>query len=334
MDKVYCTECGRQNVATDNYCTGCSTMLPKLNPNATLYTPPAPRPYFANDPDGTAYPPNSDANATLAFNPKPTQRDNEGFNSPSFPPYATPSDAASYTPNPPPSYQPPQSQPNQPYSAPQNTPYSTPANQPYSDPRNQAYNQPNYGSPMWTPAPPSYAPPAPYGAPPAGQQGVDSFGLASYAAYTPPTPTRQYDLAGRGERLGAAMIDGIGTVLLVLALAGIGGAMDSATGNHETFSNVFMLLGYVIVIGVQGYFLTTQGQSIGKKALGLRILKEDTGANGGFVTNVLMRTILPAIIGQLTCGLFSLIDVLFIFSDDQKCLHDKMAGTIVVKASN
>ena len=38
--------------------------------------------------------------------------------------------------------------------------------------------------------------------------------------------------------------------------------------------------------------LSRDGQTLGKKALGIRIVKRDTGHNGGFVTNVLLRAVL------------------------------------------
>ena len=60
----------------------------------------------------------------------------------------------------------------------------------------------------------------------------------------------------------------------------------------------------------------------------IRIVKVDTGENGGFVTNVLVRTILNGLIGIIP--LYGLIDILFIFRGDKRCIHDLIAGTKVV----
>ena len=54
-----------------------------------------------------------------------------------------------------------------------------------------------------------------------------------------------------------------------------------------------------------------------------------SGTNGGFVPNVLMRSFLNSLIGMVP--FYSLVDVLFIFRDDQRCIHDMIAGTKVVK---
>ena len=72
------------------------------------------------------------------------------------------------------------------------------------------------------------------------------------------------------------------------------------------------------------------GQTIGKKALKVRIVKADTGLNGGFVPNVLLRAIVNGFFG--TVPFYSLVDVLLIFRDDRRCIHDLVTGTRVVQA--
>ena len=92
-----------------------------------------------------------------------------------------------------------------------------------------------------------------------------------------------FGLAGRGSRLGAAFIDGfIGLVPYVILLA------------------VAPILGLLLLAAVfilQMVLLTKDGQTLGKKALNIRIVKVDTGLNGGFVTNVLLRFILNGLLG-------------------------------------
>ena len=86
---------------------------------------------------------------------------------------------------------------------------------------------------------------------------------------------------------------------------------------------------------VQIYLLSAHGQTIGKKLVGVRIVKQETEENGGFLTNIVMRSILPGIIGSIPfLGLFfSIVNLLFIFREDRRCLHDLIAGTIVVSKS-
>jgi uncharacterized RDD family membrane protein YckC len=49
---------------------------------------------------------------------------------------------------------------------------------------------------------------------------------------------------------------------------------------------------------------------------------------------VLLRAILGGIIGAIPYlgGIYGLVDALFIFRDDRRCVHDHIAGTRVVKA--
>jgi len=83
------------------------------------------------------------------------------------------------------------------------------------------------------------------------------------------------------------------------------------------------------VVLVQGGFLVARGQTIGKKLVNIQIVRSKDGQNGGFVSNVLLRAIVNSFISLIP--LYLLIDTLFIFSDTKRCLHDRLAGTIVVK---
>ncbi len=116
--------------------------------------------------------------------------------------------------------------------------------------------------------------------------------------------------------------------------------------------------------GLQAFLLNDKGQTIGKMVVGTRIVKAPDGSSAGFAEVVLLRSALPilVVVGtflllialgfasfQLVQGgvygtareqaameagvalwLLPLLDVLFIFRDDRRCLHDLLAGTKVV----
>lgn len=128
------------------------------------------------------------------------------------------------------------------------------------------------------------------------------------------------ELASRTDRLIATLIDGI--PFLVFALI-------TRAASSAALSLIVMLamIGYLVY---QCVLLTKSGQTIGKKYKQIKIVKVDTGENGGFVTNVLLRGFLNGLISVIP--LYGLIDILFIFRDDRRCVHDMIASTRVVKA--
>jgi len=86
------------------------------------------------------------------------------------------------------------------------------------------------------------------------------------------------------------------------------------------------------------YFLTVAGQTLGKRAAGIRIVRKATGENGGFVVNVLRRGVLTGLpyvvltmVHPALGGIWVWADILFIFRLDRRCLHDHIAGTLVVQ---
>jgi uncharacterized RDD family membrane protein YckC len=80
---------------------------------------------------------------------------------------------------------------------------------------------------------------------------------------------------------------------------------------------------------VQVVLLTMDGQTIGKRFLDIRIVDVVTGQNAGFGTNVVMRAWVDSLLNVIP--FYSLADVLFIFRDDRRTIHDLLAGTHVVE---
>jgi uncharacterized RDD family membrane protein YckC len=140
-------------------------------------------------------------------------------------------------------------------------------------------------------------------------------------------------LAGRGARLVAILLDAIIGGVLGAIIAGASAA--SAAGGEEPNYAVLSIGGLLFLAYAiwQIWMFATQGQTLGKKLMNVRVVKLDTGRNGGFVTNVLLR----ALVGQGLLGVipfYGLIDALFIFRDDRRCIHDMIAGTTVIKAAS
>lgn len=75
---------------------------------------------------------------------------------------------------------------------------------------------------------------------------------------------------------------------------------------------------------VSGYL---GGQSIGKKIMNIKAVKEATGESllGDYGTAITRQI-------SLLIPIFNLVDMLMVFSDDRKRFGDKWAKTIVVKA--
>jgi uncharacterized RDD family membrane protein YckC len=122
---------------------------------------------------------------------------------------------------------------------------------------------------------------------------------------------------------------------LVFALPGII-AMLTLPGDPDIspVGVALVILGSVALLIIQLVLLTTQGQTIGKKMMSIRIARYDDDGLPGFVKAVLLRGIVPGLMGSVPVigGIFALVNILFIFRDDRRCIHDLIAGTHVVVA--
>jgi uncharacterized RDD family membrane protein YckC len=140
-------------------------------------------------------------------------------------------------------------------------------------------------------------------------------------------------LAGRGTRLGAQIID----TLIMLPIVGL--LMFVFGWFSETRLEAVSLLEQLgvsaISIGIWlaiNFQLLTNGQTIGKKAVGIKIVR----SNGDATTagHIIIRRFLPLwllVHVPYLGNLLALVDALLIFRQSRKCLHDDIADTIVVQ---
>ena len=150
-----------------------------------------------------------------------------------------------------------------------------------------------------------------------------------------PEPVDENNMAGLGARLAAHMLDmlfyWVGPVVSII------GAISMAGKNKTEETNVIamtlVLAGIVLtlaVIVVNIVLLASNGQSIGKRLLGIRIVRMD-GSPAGFGRIFFLRFFLVHVImGSVAFGLVPLVDTLMIFRDNRRTLHDEIADTHVV----
>ena len=142
--------------------------------------------------------------------------------------------------------------------------------------------------------------------------------------------------ADRFRRWLGATIDGL--LPLVVAIP-LGFALFAVSGEElardpDSLELLFYggyFMGMVPFMLANWFFIVTRGQSLGKMAVGTRIVTED-GGPVDFVKGVILRNWVITVVNSF-CGLASLIDAVMIFGDTRQCGHDMIAKTIVVEAS-
>ncbi len=139
----------------------------------------------------------------------------------------------------------------------------------------------------------------------------------------------EYDLAGVGERVGAAVIDMI--LLVLYAYAGIFITIALAQNMDEDAVTWLMF----IIVGVPFLFyhplseLLMNGQSIGKKLVKIRVVRLD-GTQAG-IGNYLLRWLISWVELTATFGSVALVTVMA--NGRGQRLGDIAAGTTVVKVA-
>ncbi|MDH3643961.1 MAG: RDD family protein, partial [Gammaproteobacteria bacterium] len=129
---------------------------------------------------------------------------------------------------------------------------------------------------------------------------------------------------------------------LTLVLVMIAGVVEDAEDYTDRWWLLWVfLLAVVSYLILNGYGLWRRGQTLGKMALGITIVNSGGEADGG-------DDLTPAPLWKLICvralffpllfvvvvpwyTLLPLVDQLLIFGKRRRCLHDLVAGTVVVR---
>jgi len=155
-------------------------------------------------------------------------------------------------------------------------------------------------------------------------------------------------LASRWCRLFATAIDAVlvpGLTLFLVMLTGVVEHAEDFVDRWWVFH--VLLLGIASYLLLNGYLLWHRGQTLGKALLGIAVVRAPaylTGLPDGTFEFV------PATFWKLVCiralffpllfvgivpyfTILPLLDQLFIFGRQRRCLHDWISGTLVVRVS-
>lgn len=153
----------------------------------------------------------------------------------------------------------------------------------------------------------------------------------------PPLVVPSIVYASFGRRFVASLLDGVivgvaGAVIggiigiitgIILVASGSSGKdlMTSVVGGISQIISGGLSLGYYI------YFTGKEGQTLGKKALGIKVVKKDFQQAPGY-----MSAFLREVVGKFVSAIvFGLGYLWMLWDKDKQTWHDKIAGTIVIK---
>jgi uncharacterized RDD family membrane protein YckC len=143
------------------------------------------------------------------------------------------------------------------------------------------------------------------------------------------------DKATRTDRFSAAIIDGL---IGIIALIPIFIYVDLDVLKDPSFSLTLSMFAYGLVVSflLHGYLLYYYGQTIGKNFMSIRI--EDLDDTKAELSTIYLKRILPMQVlalvpfgGQFIAGI---VNPLFIFGKEKRCLHDYVAKTKVCYTNN
>ncbi len=160
--------------------------------------------------------------------------------------------------------------------------------------------------------------------------------MASVANFhpAPSSEPAQWVYGGFGVRLAAYLIDCVVVIIPVMAISSVLQlAFPIANNEDAIFVIANVLTGAAIVVGLWLYeaLMTSspRGATLGKRALGLRIVRGDGErlsfgrATGRYFLRLLVTPIVPLAIGFLLAA----------FTARKRALHDFMADTVVIEAN-
>ena len=153
-------------------------------------------------------------------------------------------------------------------------------------------------------------------------------------------PAEGQELAGRGARLLAAILDQLFAGFMIWVPASI---VAATTGAFDQFGQAeiefdFSVWRLPLFLWGVGFFawawITTllvarYGQTMAKRLLEIRVVRSD-GSQASLGRIFWLRNVVNVLLYVIP--LYEIVDPLFIFSERRQCIHDLIADTIVVTA--
>ncbi|MDZ4814113.1 MAG: RDD family protein [Pseudomonadota bacterium] len=147
----------------------------------------------------------------------------------------------------------------------------------------------------------------------------------------------QLVLADRLTRLLAVIVD----FAIMAAIIGIGAAIVLPEVQKDAQAQQATMIGFtaVIVVALLALMIVNlvllhrYGQTIGKRVFSIKVVRLD-GSHCSLLRYIFARWLPVGLLGAIPLlgPVISLVDSLMIFRNDQRCMHDLIADTIVVKA--
>ena len=148
----------------------------------------------------------------------------------------------------------------------------------------------------------------------------------------PPAVPPPSELASRRERFDARLAD---TLLYTVSAVPFFLACFYALDQDEVAYHILLLsaLPFAALLIAQILLLGRYGQTLGKRYIGIRIVLVRDDASPGFLSAWFLRSVVPNALYRIPyAGVpLCLLDLLWIFGQERRCLHDYIAGTKVIK---
>lgn len=140
-------------------------------------------------------------------------------------------------------------------------------------------------------------------------------------------------LASRWSRLWASMLDGILMMVILMPMMyfmGVFSMMDEKGNLPTDMTIILAVLGVVVFLMINGHYLVTRGQTVGKMALDIRIVDEDGNLppKGQLIKRYAFYFGISHF--PFVGDFLSFASILVIFGRTKQCGHDYFAKTFVI----
>ena len=150
-----------------------------------------------------------------------------------------------------------------------------------------------------------------------------------------PVPAYTGELASRGSRLIASIVDAVIAAFITFPLMFLTGYWQRAIARDPDILGLGLGItaaAFVAFVVIHGRWLAKHGQTVGKRLVGIRIVNVSDDRVPTLATTLGKRYGVMWLVSLIpnVGPVVSLVDDLLIFRGDRRCLHDLIAGTKVI----